>query len=202
LLAPLPILALLLSDRGKMWRQVVVLAMLTSLVIVPWTIRNYMVFHELIPIRSDGLAEVYFANCGFRTHPLGASMEYQSLGEAAFTAQTGQAAIEYVRTHRMAFARDSLRRAMWFWIYPIHFWPVSVVIDFAALAGLIMVFRESRQLALLVLAVLAFYPLIYYASQVVSRYRHPIDPVLYALGGVAASRMMIRLSHALQGHAN
>lgn len=202
LLTPMPILAMLLSDRGRRWGQVVVLAMLTSSTIVPWTVRNYVVFHEIIPIRSDGLAEVYFANCGFRTHPLGPSMEYQNLGEAAFTAQTGQAAIEYVRTHRMAFARDSLRRAIWFWIYPINFWPLSVVIDFTALVGLIVVFRESRQLALPFLAVLTFYPLIYYASQVVSRYRHPVDPVLYALSGVAASRMMIRLSHALQGHAN
>jgi hypothetical protein len=58
-----------------------------------------------------------------------------------------------------------------------------------------MAFRKSKHLALSFLAVLTIYPLIYYASQVVSRYRHPIDPVLYALAGVAASRISIRLSH-------
>lgn len=190
LLTPLPILALLLSDRGRRWRQVVVLAMFTSLVIVPWTVRNYIVFHEIMPIRSNGLAEIYFANCGFDTHPLGPGMEYQNLGEAAFTAQTGHAAIDYVRSHPMTFVRDSFRRSLWFWIYPINFWPLSVVIDLGAFAGLIMVFRKSRQLAMLLLAVLTFYPLIYYASQVVSRYRHPVDPVLYALGGVALFRIV------------
>jgi hypothetical protein len=65
-------------------------------------------------------------------------------------------------------------------------------IDAGALAGLIVVFRRSRNVALSLLAVLAVYPLIYYASQVVSRYRHPIDPVLYALSGVALSQIIQR----------
>jgi hypothetical protein len=54
------------------------------------------------------------------------------------------------------------------------------------------VFRKSREQALSLIAVLAVYPLTYYASQVVSRYRHPIDPVLYALSGVALSRIVQR----------
>ena len=61
------------------------MSLATCLIIAPWTIRNYLVFREIVPIRSNGLAEIYFANCGFETHPLGPSMEYQALGEAAFT---------------------------------------------------------------------------------------------------------------------
>jgi len=197
LLTPLPILALLLFDRGRRWKQVAVMAVCTVLVIVPWTIRNYVAFHEIMPIRSNGLAEVYFANCGFGTHPLGPSMEYQNLGEAAFTARAGHAAIECVRSHPMTFFRDSLSRALWFWIYPVNFWPLSVAIDFAALTGLIMVFRRTRPAALPLIVVLTFFPLIYYASQDVSRYRHPVDPVLYALSGVVLSRIM-RLSGKLR----
>jgi Dolichyl-phosphate-mannose-protein mannosyltransferase len=64
LLTPLPILALLLLDRGRRRRQVFVLALVAGLVIVPRTVRNYVVFHEIMPIRSNGLAEVYFANRG------------------------------------------------------------------------------------------------------------------------------------------
>ena len=196
LLTPLPILALLLLDRGKRWRQVVVMGVCTGLVMFPWTVRNYVVFHHFVPIRSNGLAEVYFANCGFSTHPLGTSMEYQNLGEAVFTARTGDAAIEYVRSHAMTFVRDSFRRSLLFWIYPMNFWLLSVLIDLSAIAGLITVFRKSRRLAMTFLTVLTVYPLIYSASQVVSRYRNPIDPVLYALGGVAVSRIVIRLSRA------
>jgi hypothetical protein len=136
----------------------------TVITIVPWTVRNCAAFHELVPIRSNGLAEVYFANVGFETHPLGQSMEYQRLGEAAFTAQASRRAVEYIRTHPMTFFRDSLHRAILFWIHPINFWPLPVGIDVAALAGLIVVFKKSRAVALALLAVLAVYPLIYYAS--------------------------------------
>jgi hypothetical protein len=191
LLTPLPILALLLSKRGR-WKQVFIMAISTVITIVPWTIRNYAVFHEVLPIRSNGLAEVYFANCGFETHPLGQSMEYQRMGEAAFTAQASSRAVEYIRAYPMTFFRDSLHRAMLFWIHPINFWPLSVGIDLAALVGLIVLFRKSKALGLPILAVLAVYPLVYYASHVVSRFRHPIEPVLYALSGIALSSISMK----------
>jgi hypothetical protein len=81
-----------------------------------------------VPIRSNGLTEVYFANCGFGTHPLGPSMEYQTLGESEFTARASRRAIDYIRTHPATFVGDSLRWAMWFWIYPIDFWPLSLAV--------------------------------------------------------------------------
>jgi hypothetical protein len=83
---------------------------------------------------------------------------------------------------------------MWFWIYPMNFWPISLVIALGALSGLIIVFRRSSNAALPLITVLVVYPLIFYASQVVSRYRHPIDPVLYALSGVALSRIVSRVA--------
>jgi hypothetical protein len=192
LLAPLPLLAVWLLDRGRKWKEVLVMAIATVAMVTPWIVRNYVVFKEFVPIRSNGLTEVYFANCGFATHPLGPSMEYQTLGEAAFTAQASRRAIEYVRSHPATFLADSIRRAMWFWIYPLNVWPLSVLIDLGALAGLRVAIGKSRNSAMPLLAVLAVYPLIYYASQVVSRYRHPIDPILYALCGVALSGVVPR----------
>ena len=192
LVAPLPILAWMLSDRGRRWKQVALLLTVSAVVIVPWTARNYFVFRELLPIRSNGLAEVYFGNCGFELHPLGPSMEYQHLGEAAFTKDLNRRAVEYVRMHPREFLDNSIHRALLFWIYPVSLWPLSVGIEVAALAGLILVFRKSKTLAFLLLAVLGMYPLIFYASQVVTRYRHPIEPVLYALGGVALSSIAHR----------
>jgi hypothetical protein len=82
--------------------------------IIPWTIRNYVVFHKIVPSRSNGLTEVYFANWGFGAHPLGPSMEYQTLGESEFTARASRGAIDYIRTHPATFVGDSLRRALWF----------------------------------------------------------------------------------------
>lgn len=194
LLAPLPILLLVLSERGKKWKPVAIMALSTLVLIVPWTVRNYIVFREILPIRSNGLAEVYFANAGFDTHPLGPSMEYQHMGEAAFTARANDQALKLIESAPLTFMRNSFKRAIWFWIYPPSFWPISVAIDVSAFWGLVITFRKSRMLGLTLLAPLAVYPLIYYASQVVSRYRHPIDPVLYALSAVALSNISLRPS--------
>lgn len=101
-------------------------------------------------------------------------------------------AVEYVWSHPVTFAINSLHRALWFWIYPLNFWPLSIAIDLGAISGLILLFKTSRQMVMPLIAMLGVYPLIYYASQVVSRYRHPIDPVLYALSGVALSRIVLR----------
>ncbi|MDP9159632.1 MAG: glycosyltransferase family 39 protein [Acidobacteriota bacterium] len=189
LLVPLPVLALLLTEWRKRWRSALIMMGVAALVILPWTVRNYVVFQRIMLVRSNGLAEVYFGNCGFDTHPLGQSMEYQRLGEAEFTARANTRAIEYIRTHPAAFLHNSIHRAMWFWIYPTNFWVLSVGIDIAASLGLIVVFKKSPKRASMVLAILTIYPLIYYASQSVSRYRHPIDPVLYSLSGIAWCRL-------------
>ena len=125
-------------------------------------------------------------------HPRGPSMEHQTLGESEFTARASRGAIDYIRTRPATFVGDSLRRAWWFWIYPTDSWPLSVAVDIGALGGLIIVFRRSSRTAPPLMAVLVVYPLIYYASQVVSRYRHPIDPVLYALSAVAWSQVVQR----------
>jgi hypothetical protein len=69
----------------------------------------------------------------------------------------------------------------------VGFWQTSLLIDLAALAGLVLLFRRPSAPVVLFVAVLAIYPLVYYASQAFSRYRHPIDPLLYALAGCSFS---------------
>jgi len=130
--------------------------------------------------------EIYFGNVSFYVHPLGPSMEYQRLGEAAFVSQYGSRAVEYVKEHPGKFVRDSLRRAVTFWTYPASFWPITLLIDLASLATLVLLFKASSDIPLFI-AVLATYPLVYYASQAFSRYRHPIEPLLYALAGCSFS---------------
>jgi hypothetical protein len=44
LVAPLPLLAWMLSDRGRRWKQVALLLTVSAVVIVPWTARNYLSF--------------------------------------------------------------------------------------------------------------------------------------------------------------
>ena len=187
LCAPFPFIAVLLARRGKL-RSVGIMTAFLLLFIFPWTLRDYAVLHKWIPIRSNGLTEVYFANCGFETHPLGNSMEYQRLGEAEFTSRTSHKLFNFVVSHPFVMLRSSFMRAPRFWVNPLDLWQMPWMIALLALLGMLFTWRDSKLLAQCLLAVLAIYPLIYYVSQVVSRYRHPIDPVMYALAGVALSR--------------
>jgi hypothetical protein len=183
LLVPLPFLLVYMGMKTKRWIPSAILAGTAFLVLVPWLVRDYVVFHRFIPVRSNGLVEIYFGNLGSEVHPLGPSMEYQKLGEPAFVSQYGSRALEYLKGHPGTFLRDSARRAIDFWMYPAGYWPITLLIELAALVALVMLFRRGSAMMTPFLIVLATYPLVYYASLVFSRYRHPIEPLLYALAG-------------------
>ena len=189
LLIPLPFVLAYLAVRRERWMRSAVLAGTAFLVLAPWLARDYVVFHRIFPVRSNGLAEIYFGNVGFDAHPLGPSMEYQRLGEVAFVTLYGSRLMEYVERHPGKFVRDSLRRAVDFWIQPGGFWPLTLLIELAALAALVLLFRRASTPLGLFLVVLAIYPLVYYASQVFSRFRHPIEPLLYGLAGCSLSQL-------------
>jgi hypothetical protein len=202
LISPLPFIAVFLASRRQRLKHVSIMLAATGLLILPWTVRNYLVFHQLFLIRSNGLAEVYFANGGFSKHPLGPSMEYQRLGEAAFTAEAGREALHILETTPLSFLRHSVERAFWFWFYPANIWPLTAAMLIAAIAGLVIVFRNSISSGYLLALVISVYPIIFYASQVVSRYRHPLEPVLFALAGVTLSRVAsLRQAHRSAWHS-
>src|SRR5689334_16854407 len=83
-LAPLPFLALWLWAKTRQFKPAAIFSAAVGSVLLPWTMRNFLVFHKLIPVRDNFWAEVFFGNLGFETHPLKSSMEYQRLGELQF----------------------------------------------------------------------------------------------------------------------
>jgi len=189
LLIPLPFVLAYLAVRKQRWMPSAALAGAAFLVLAPWLARDYVVFHRIFPVRSNGLAEIYFGNLGFDAHPLGPSMEYQRLGEVAFVTLYGSRLMEYVEQHPGKFVRDSFRRAIDFWMQPAGFWPLTLLIELAAVAALMLLVRGASPGVGLFLVVLAVYPLVYYASQVFSRFRHPIEPLLYGLAGCSLSQL-------------
>jgi hypothetical protein len=75
---------------------------------------------------------------------------------------------------------------------------LSFILGLVSFFGAFHAIRESRNGAVLML-VLIFYPMIYYVTYVFSRYRYPIEPVIYVLAAygvtiiansVAAMRMI------------
>ena len=78
---------------------------------VPWTIRNYRVFHQFVPLRSVLGLQLWLGNNDqtqdiFRgdLHPIYNSAEreqYIAMGEIAYMQQKKQEAISYMLSHRV-----------------------------------------------------------------------------------------------------
>jgi hypothetical protein len=203
LLAPfLPIL-FVLYVRERKTKQLSILVLAMVLVITPWTLRNLAVFHSLMPIRSNGWAEVYFGNVSFDLHPSGPSMQYQTMGEAAFVEKTKSDVLRYLVTHPMEFSKLTARRAFSFWALPGGALGLEFILGLLSFFGAFHATWKSRNGAVLML-VLIFYPVIYYASYTFSRYRYPIEPIMYVLAayGVTIMAAAIRFIDVSRGRKN
>jgi len=178
-LAPLPFLVLWLWAKNKQLLPGAIFAAAVGLVLLPWTLRNFLVFHKLIPVRDNFWAEVFFGNIGFETHPLKTSMEYQRLGELQFIEMARHQVLLYIHDHFAEFLQQTLHRIGQFWILPEGMWRFSFFLSIATFLGLGVMIKRKLPAALPVLIILMAYPATYYVSYTFSRYRHPIEPIMY-----------------------
>jgi hypothetical protein len=188
LLAPLPVLALLVARRRGCRTRTIIMLLVCALGIAPWTIRNFVSLDHLVLVRSNFWPEAYFGNVTFSLHPTGDSMLYQREGEIPFARDLRARVLEHVRSHVAEFAGRTLKRSFDFWTQPANFGPYATILFLAALAGIVLS-RRARREWLSFASVLALYPLVYYLTYTFARYRHPIEPVMYALAGYALSEL-------------
>lgn len=193
-LAPLALMLVYLYKKQPTLRWTpVVLVVGACIVLAPWIIRDAAVFHKFVPVRDNGLAEIYFANVGYDENPYGMSMEYQHIGEAKFVGMIEKKLVVYVDTHPTQFFKDTLVRVYRFWTTPGGLFGYAAAVSLLAFIGLMMLIRKAWADSLPFLAVIGLYPLVYYMSVTFSTYRQPVDPFLYLLGAYALTRGAARL---------
>ena len=175
--------------------------------VLPWTLRNALVFHRAIPFKDNFWMELCVGNVGNglhwwngAEHPAGNAAEaarFAWLGEQPYLAEKHAEAFAYLRMHPGRYALRCLRRVVFLWT---GFWSVHPAymreepldspniffltgLSVLAGIGLYRAFREerSRAAALLFLLILIAFPLPYYASHLDPGYRHPLDPLLVIL---------------------
>jgi hypothetical protein len=90
------VLSLLAGLRDRAWFRLALVALVAGLTVAPWTVRNYLVFGRLIPMKSNLALEMYQSQClqadgmlqTFQGHPGDAGsperQEYRTLGEVAY----------------------------------------------------------------------------------------------------------------------
>ncbi len=180
-LAPMPFLVLWLWLKTKRIKLAGTFAGSLITILVPWTLRNLFVFHRLVPVRDNFWADMYWGNVGFGTHPLGKSMEYQRLGELPFIELCKQRLLLYLHDHFAEFARQTLHRIGNFWILPEGWWGLSFFLTAGTVMGVYLMARRKHPAAFPLSTILLVFPVTYYVSYTFSRYRHPIEPIMYLI---------------------
>jgi hypothetical protein len=188
------------------WSAPALSALLFLAVISPWVIRNAVVFHAFVPLRSNFGAELYesaqLENEGYPTMATLPHAEaspdfqrYRRLGELAYTREQGAQAKAVIRAHPGIWASHILRRAYFFWASVPH--PTEngwkgvlnetlrelnyAFVSLAGLLGLALALRNRVFGAWLFFWALWTVPLLYYAITVQARFRHPLEPILCVL---------------------
>jgi 4-amino-4-deoxy-L-arabinose transferase-like glycosyltransferase len=178
---------------------------------VPWTIRNYLMFHNIVPLRSTlGLQLWVGNNPGARViwlgehHPINDASErrqYIEMGELPYMAAKLRNAVDYILTHPRHEAELIRGRFVMLWaggtphpvddfIHSRSGWFRYVLLfnlcaAFGALLGIVFLFLKRSVYAFPLAAGPVVFPLAYYLTLALPRYRHPIDPTLMLLTAVA-----------------
>jgi hypothetical protein len=144
------------------------------LMLVPWTIRNYVVFHQFIPIRDNFGLELWVGNRHDTDFSIDNVAEFNQLGEIRFMHTKRDLALQSIRAHPDKFVRAMAWRCYRYWVAPDgSAWPW---ISLAAWAGLVLMLRRRGFEAVPFAIVLVVFPIIYYVTHSHVTYRYPIEP--------------------------
>jgi hypothetical protein len=191
----------------KVLQRTILCATTFLLVFCAWPIRNAMVFHAFVPLRTTVGFELWMGNRAGSTGFLDESIfptfnppelaQYIQLGEIAYTNQKTALGRAYIAAYPATFAQLTAKRFLRFWSgtgtqHGSPFFPLDAILTTAfALAGLILLFRSRRwDIFTLVLPPLLLFPIPYYLTHAEFRYRILLDPILTILGAYAITALM------------
>lgn len=192
------------------WKRPALAAAIILICCAPWTIRNYIHFHRLVPLRSNFPFELWLGNNDiFDEHAVGGIQRitrfgetrlYSQLGETAYMDEKRRLAWQFIRTHPALEARLVGRRITATWLGTESPWRdflstdsvlirsiflFNAFLTLATLVGIAFLFLRRNPYAIPLALVPLLFPLIYYATHTNLRYRHPIDPILLLLTAFA-----------------
>ncbi len=212
-----PIVVWLWRVKRLRLRELAIVIVGCSIVLLPWIARNAITMGQLAPRTVAGIAlrlgnsegAWKDATGGYDAslHPVDSREEfarYRQMGEIEYNRWSGQVAIGFIRDNPARFATMTGRRvlAWWFgqdarWIGHLQGLPerldlfkraiIIVPLPFLLIGALRS--RRSDYPSGLLVTILLVYPIPYYFLFVVERYRFPTDPfmIVIATYGVVAS---------------
>jgi len=184
--------------------------------IVPWTVRNYVVFHSFIPFRSNFGLEWWLENHtqfpDRSAHPIDYQPEldkYVRMTEIPYMAEKKREAFAFVRAYPADAAQFALHRFVRTWLEisesPVDLWRtipfylkafiiLNCTFSLLALLGALFALHWQNSFATPLATVLLVYPIVFYITHTGLRYRFPIDPlmVVFAVYAVAYSLSLVK----------
>ena len=209
LISLLPFLLAWLAYRCGLGKPLVAGA-IALLCCLPWTIRNYSVFHSFIPLRSVLGLQLWVGNNPAAKviwlgehHPINDTAErnrYVAMGEVAYMREKTRDALGYMTTHPRQEAGLMWGRfvSIWaggtptpvrdFWNRPSAWFRYVLLFNLCTalgtLGGIFFLFRRGSPYTFPLAVFPVIYPWAFYLTLALPRYRHPIDPVLMLLTAV------------------
>jgi len=184
-------------------------ALLFMACIVPWTVRNYVVFHSFIPFRSNFGLEWWLENHtqfpDKSVHPVDYQPEldqYVRMTEIPYMERKKREALAFVRAYPADEAQFALRRFVHTWLgiseSPADLWRTTpfflkafivanCTYSLLALLGALLALHKQNPSTTPLATVLLVYPLIFYITHTGLRYRFPIDPLMVVFTVYAAA---------------
>ena len=193
-LMPLSVIAITWRASRTACRNALVGVMLFVVLLMPWTIRNYVALHKIVVFRNNLGPQLWYGNHPGVTDPADKSIlisennlteraAYISLGDVGYAASRGQMACEFIRTHPKTFARLTWGRFLYFWSSSrIMGRVVPSLISLIAFLGLLLLtYRNGWRISAPFISSIFLYPLPYYVTHTESLFRYPIEPILLLL---------------------
>ncbi len=169
--------------------------------ILPWTIRNTLVFHHFVPMRTNLGAELWADNTpGTNGMVIGSAVALSNeeelldrMGEYDYCRWRGQVAMARIRENPGRYLRLSLFRFYFFWADLPHAYARgrewteflrNLNFQFASIAGilgLVLAVRRRVPAAWLFAMAFAVIPFLYYFTFAQARFRHPLEPLITIL---------------------
>lgn len=197
--------------QGQTYRKPLLAAAIALLCCVPWTIRNYAVFHRFIPLRSVLGLQLWVGNSEHapdrrpgEIHPLSNTAErekYRTMGELPYMQDKEHEALRFIVTHPRLEAAFTWDRFVETWtggtphpladfihIRSLEFRGIllfNLLVTVGAAWGIVILLRNRSRYALPVIAYPLLLPLPAYITLSSARYRLPIDPAILLLTAVA-----------------
>jgi 4-amino-4-deoxy-L-arabinose transferase-like glycosyltransferase len=190
-----------LARRERPWGRGVAITLVAALIVVmPWLVRNRVVFGQVVFIRDNFPFEFHLGNYHGSNgmgwvgrHPtFNTSLydRYRQMGEMAFIAESRRVSLRFLREYPGEFIALSAKRAWWFWDGTAleylggdehwkgwMFWPLSLL----TLLGLVLAVGHGIRGAWMFGLALLFYPMAYYITYPQLRYRHAVEPEMLLL---------------------